>query len=168
MSINKYEPHLLILPEDDANRQIANGFILNPSLNGRAIQILPTIGGWIRVVEKFKKNHVDKMREYPLRRVLLIIDFDNQLEIRMNNIKSQVPDDLEDRLFILGSLSEPEDLRTNIGKSFERIGIDLSKECVDNTRTVWGHPLLEHNNTELDRMVSFVKPFLFSNSITIS
>jgi len=29
MSINKYEPHLLVLPEDDANRKIANGFILH-------------------------------------------------------------------------------------------------------------------------------------------
>jgi hypothetical protein len=27
MSINKHLPHFLVLPEDDANRQIANGFI---------------------------------------------------------------------------------------------------------------------------------------------
>ncbi len=26
MSVNKYKPHVLILPEDDADRQIANGF----------------------------------------------------------------------------------------------------------------------------------------------
>ncbi|QEI40683.1 hypothetical protein BMF77_01255 [Dolichospermum sp. UHCC 0315A] len=41
MSINKNKPHLLILPEDDANRQIVNGFIQNLNVNNRAIQILP-------------------------------------------------------------------------------------------------------------------------------
>jgi hypothetical protein len=38
MRINKYKPHILVLPEDDANRQIANGFILEPTLNQSAIQ----------------------------------------------------------------------------------------------------------------------------------
>lgn len=28
MSTNKFQPHVLIFPEDDANRQIANGFLL--------------------------------------------------------------------------------------------------------------------------------------------
>ncbi|KAM3090094.1 hypothetical protein ACKFKG_30775 [Phormidesmis sp. 146-35] len=32
MSIDKYQPHLLVLPEDDANRQVAIGFLLDPSL----------------------------------------------------------------------------------------------------------------------------------------
>lgn len=30
--MNKYRPHVLVLPEDDANRQIANGFLLAPAL----------------------------------------------------------------------------------------------------------------------------------------
>jgi hypothetical protein len=44
MGLNKYKPHLLVLPEDDPNRQIANGFVHNPAvdLNERAIQILST------------------------------------------------------------------------------------------------------------------------------
>ena len=33
MSVNVYKPHVLVLPEDDADRQIANGFLLDPSLN---------------------------------------------------------------------------------------------------------------------------------------
>jgi hypothetical protein len=45
MSINKHRAHILVLPEDDANRQIANGFVLDPNLNDRAIQILPPSGG---------------------------------------------------------------------------------------------------------------------------
>ena len=27
MSVNKYKPHVLLIPEDDANRQLANGFL---------------------------------------------------------------------------------------------------------------------------------------------
>jgi hypothetical protein len=30
MSANKYKPHVVVLPEDDANRQLANGFLTHP------------------------------------------------------------------------------------------------------------------------------------------
>lgn len=58
MRINKYKPHILVLPEDDANRQIANGFLLEKTLNQSAIQVLPPAGGWKKVVEEFKTYHV--------------------------------------------------------------------------------------------------------------
>ena len=77
MSVNKYKKNLLVLPEDDANRQIALGFILNPDLNERAVQILPPSGGWSKAVESFEQNHAAKMRSYPKRAMLLLIDFDN-------------------------------------------------------------------------------------------
>ena len=35
MSVNRHQPHVFVLPEDDANRQMAIGFILtsiSPSL----------------------------------------------------------------------------------------------------------------------------------------
>jgi hypothetical protein len=31
MAVNRYKPHIYVVPEDDANRQIANGFLLHPS-----------------------------------------------------------------------------------------------------------------------------------------
>jgi hypothetical protein len=162
MGINRYRPHLLVLPEDDSNRQIANGFILNPSLNERVIQVLPPSGGWRRVVDSFREVHVAEMYKYIERRVLLIIDFDNQPQIRMIHIQSQIPKDLNDRVFVLGTLSEPESLRSSFGQSFEHIGGSLAQDCVNSTETMWGHALLSHNKTELGRMTSFVKPFLFS------
>lgn len=54
--MNKYKPHVLVLPEDDANRQIANGFLLNSNLNRNAIQILPIAGGWLKVVDTFNEH----------------------------------------------------------------------------------------------------------------
>lgn len=162
MITNKYRPHILVLPEDDANRQIANGFILDSNLNGRAIQILPPAGGWRRVVDAFKDIHAHEMQKYSQRRIALLIDFDQHREKRLVSIREEIPPTLIDRVFILGVLSEPEDLRIRINKSFEDIGKVLSQDCVENTRSLWGHDLLKHNETELDRMIQSVKPFLFN------
>jgi hypothetical protein len=164
MSLNKYKPHLLVLPEDDANRQIANGFILDPNLNARAIQILPPVGGWKKTLDNFRDDHAPEMKDYPERRIVLLIDFDQKYEKRLSCVK-QISPELVDRVFVLGALSEPEDLKRNIGKNFEDIGEALSQDCVDNTREVWGHDLLKHNETELDRMIFSVKLFLFNQPV---
>jgi hypothetical protein len=161
MSINKYQPHLVVLPEDDANRQIANGFILDSNLNNRAIQILPPAGGWGKVVEQFLAVHVSEMRKFSERFIVLLIDFDDQPETRLDYVKNQIPDEIIDRVFIIGVLSEPEALRANTNKNFEKIGEALAQDCSDNTNKLWGHELLQHNKSELDRIGVSVKPFLF-------
>ena len=162
MGSNRYKPHLLVLLEDKANRQILNGFLLNyPSSTSNAIQSLGVAGGWKKVVEKFKDEQVSKMYDYPNRRIVLIIDFDDHEE-RLSQIQKEIPNDLQDRVFILGTLSEPEKLRTQLNMKFEKIGQALAQDCADNTQTVWGHPLLKHNESELGRMVKNVKPFLFN------
>lgn len=164
MSVNRYKPHILVLPEDDANRQIAAGFILDPNLNAWAIQVLPPVGGWKKVVDDFREVYAPVMKGYPERRIVLLIDFDQKYEKRLSCVKDISPE-LVDRVFVLGSLSEPEDLKRNIGKSFEKIGEALSQDCVNNTRHLWGHDLLKHNESELDRMILSVKPFLFNQPV---
>ncbi|MBH8564166.1 hypothetical protein I8748_18565 [Nostoc sp. CENA67] len=160
MSINKYQLHVFVLPEDDANRQIANGFTLNLNLNSRAIQVLPEARGWENVVEIFTNDYATTMRQYPKRMIVLLIDFDED-EDRLSYVKDKIPMDLIDRVFVIGALSEPEILRRDIRKSFEDIGESLAKDCSDNTNKLWGHDLLKHNRTELDRMIVSIKPFLF-------
>ncbi|MBD2312358.1 hypothetical protein H6G20_11870 [Desertifilum sp. FACHB-1129] len=161
MSINNYLPHLLVLPEDEANYKIVNGFLLNLNLDLRSIKVLPYVGGWNVAVEKFVKDYAPKMRQYPERRMVLLIDFDRQ-DNRHNHINEKIPDDLRDRVFIIGTFSNPEELRNSLRKSFEEIGETISKDCFDNTEGLWNHNLLKHNKTELERMISSVKPFLFS------
>ncbi|MEG4841413.1 hypothetical protein [Microcoleus sp. B9-D4] len=167
--MNNYQSHVLVLPEDDANRQIANGFILNSNVNEPAIQVLPIANGWGKVVALFKKNQVSEMRKFPKRMMVLLIDFDGTGE-RGSYVKSQIPEDLQDRVFILGVLSDPEDLK-RIKKKFESIGTGkleqigetLANDCSNNnTNGLWGHDLLKHNKTELARMILSVKPFLFN------
>jgi hypothetical protein len=111
-------------------------------------------------VEEFRKEYAPEMRQLPQRMMVLLIDFDDD-ENRLSYVKSHIPEDLEARVFVLGVLSEPENLRTDIKKTFEEIGEALAKDCSDNTNELWGHNLLKHNKGELDRMASSVKPFLF-------
>ncbi len=104
--------------------------------------------------------------------IVLLIDFDRD-EDRLRYVKDQIqkhlaenqfPADLIDRVFVLGVLSEPEELKGSITdlNTFEKIGKALSEDCVDNTYRIWGHDLLKHNKTELDRMILSVRPFLFN------
>ncbi|MCL1474045.1 hypothetical protein [Argonema antarcticum] len=159
MSVNKYQPHLLVLPEDDANRQIANGFIRN--LNSSVIQVVPIADGWKKAVDQLTNDYAPGMRQFPQRRIVLIIDFDKD-ENRFSYVESQIPDDLKERVFVLGVQSNPESLRRDIKKDFEGSGEALAKDCSDNTNELWNHALLKHNKTELERMILSVKLFLFN------
>lgn len=49
MSVNRYQPHVLVLPEDDANRQLANGFVLDLDATVLTrIQVLEEVGAGTR------------------------------------------------------------------------------------------------------------------------
>ena len=61
MSVNKHRPHIFVLPEDDANHALANGFRLNPNLSQRSIQVLASAGGWIKVQSQFQTEHIFPM-----------------------------------------------------------------------------------------------------------
>jgi hypothetical protein len=159
---NKYLPHIHVLAEDDANRQIANGFLLAPNLDDRAVKVLPLAKGWGKAVEEFKKEHASEMRQFPERMMVFLIDFDNNYKNRLSYVERYIPEELKARVFVLGVLSEPHNLKRDIKKkSYEEIGEALAKDCPDNTNELWGHSLLKHNKGELDRMASSVKPFLF-------
>lgn len=160
--INKYLPHVLVIPEDDANRQIANGFLLHHGLISRNIQVLPPSGGWTRVVENLCTNQVPDLRRFAQRRIVLLIDYDRQFARRFQDIQQRIPADLSIRVFILGVFSEPEELKRDLGHTgLEKIGEALADDCSRNTDEVWRNHLLIHNQGELGRLVNDVKPILF-------
>jgi hypothetical protein len=79
MSCNKNVPHVLVLPEDDANRQLARGFHLNVDWDReRQMQVLEVAGGWNRVLNLFESVHIVEMDRCPHRFMILLIDFDDQ------------------------------------------------------------------------------------------
>jgi hypothetical protein len=157
MSVNKYRPHVLVLPEDDANRQLANGFDLN--LASRQLQVLAPSGGWALVRDSFVADHIVDMQRNPHRFMVLLIDFDNNLN-RLEAVRASIPIDLTERVFV-SALSNPEALRQGGLGSYEAIGGSLADDCRDRTQTVWSHQLLQHNEAELARLRNAVCDFLF-------
>jgi len=162
MSVNKFQPHVMVLPEDDANKDIVNGFLLDPSLNARAIQVLPPAGGWANVFARFKDTHIGLLHKYSARHLVLLIDFDGQMDERMQIFLQACPADVRDRVYLLGACDEPEPLRKDCGVSLEKIGERLGKACADGEEGLWAHAMLAHNQAELNRLIANVKPFLFN------
>ena len=161
MSVNAYEPHVFVLPEDDANRQLADGFHLEVDwFRQKQMQVLRVARGWRRVLELFKSEHAAEMDRNPNRFMVLLIDLDRKHD-RLDVVKAEIPTGLADRVFVLGAWHEPEDLRKAKLGSYEAIGSALAKDCREETDSTWGHPLLQHNASELDRLREHVRPILF-------
>ncbi len=161
MSVNKDLEHILVLPEDDADRQLANGFWQEVDWNRqRRMQVLPEAGGWNEVLNRFKSEHVAGMDRWPKRFIVLLIDFDEK-DDRLSDAKAAIPEHLTDRVFVLGAWSDPQGLKkANLG-TYEKIGSDMAKDCREETEIVWGHELLRHNAGELARLREHVRSILF-------
>ncbi len=162
MSVNKHLPHIFMLPEDDANSQLATGFLLEQPLPNRQIQVLPVAGGWLKVLESFRQNHLHYMQAYQNRFMILLIDFDGR-DDRLVQAREAIPTHLIDRVFILGAWTEPEDLRADL-RSYETIGMAMAKDCREGTESTWGHALLRHNSLEINRLHPHLQPILFPSS----
>lgn len=161
MSVNVYKPHVLVLPEDDANRQLVNGFLLDLAVLKQNAKLLPPAGGWSSVFDKFTKNHLPDLNRYPEIRIVLMIDFDDRVEERQARFIDIIPQDVRHRVFLLGTRSEPERLKAAVGTSLEAIGKRLAGECARREQVLWQHELLRHNQPEIDRLMAEVRPFLF-------
>jgi hypothetical protein len=161
MGVNREKPHVFVLPEDDANHQLATGFALGlDQLVGGRFKVLPVARGWIRVLDLFLSDHVAGMRIYPEGFMILLVDFDGD-GARLQNVHARIPSDLVDRVFVLGSWLEPQDLtRSGLG-SYEEIGLSLAQDCSQRTNVIWDHSLLRHNADELARLRQQVQRILF-------
>lgn len=106
------------------------------------------------------------MRRYPERRLVIVIDLDDRLDDRKDRLayaKNQIPDDLRDRVFVLGPRKDPEQLKRTlrIVGSLEKIGRTLAEECRTGAHEIWKHPELVQNADELRRLKTAVEPWLF-------
>src|SRR5258708_1188332 len=163
MSVNKELPHIFVLPEDDANVQLANEFHKQVDWNRlRRMQVLPAAGGWRKVLSLFESVHAAEMDRYDYRFMVLLMDFDGD-EDRLQEARGAIPQHLTDRTFVVGALGEPEDLRRAHLGSYEDIGTALVQDCRDGTDTTWGHPLLRHKAAEVGGLGEHVRRILFSS-----
>ena len=163
MSVNRNRPHVFVLPEDDANLQLAIEFQAQVDLNRqRQMYVLDVADGWTRVLDLFKSVHIAEMDRHPARFMVLLLDFDGKAN-RLDKVKSVIPEHLTDRVFVLGAWSEPEGLRKEFG-SYETVGKALAEDCREGTDATWGHQLLQHNANELGRLREHVRPILFPSA----
>lgn len=162
MSVNKFKPHVYILPEDHANEQIANGFVDHDQVQDKWVQVMRPAGGWTFVIEKFKCEYMQHLRKYNGSHLILLIDFDGQFNTRRVAFQNEIPDDLKARVFVIGSKLTPEGLKRELGRSLEQIGNSLANDCFERTQATWDHDHLAHNNPDLLRLIQTVRPILFS------
>lgn len=162
--MNRYQDHIYVIPEDDANRQIALGFVQHSAVNDRSIQIMPVAGGWTHTLKTFEDEYVPKLFMFERAHVVLLIDFDHMFAERLNRVRSAIPPELTSRVFVLGSRDNPEALKraTVAPSSFERIGRGLADDCEKSGTRHWDHDHLRHNEEERLRLSQAVRRFLFS------
>jgi hypothetical protein len=91
--------------------------------------------------------------------MVLSIDFDHQRD-RLDRAMAVIPENLKDRVFVLGVWTEPEALKPDLG-SYEKIGLAMAEDCREETTAIWGHELLRHNASEMERLRQKVRPILF-------
>ncbi|MCW5964351.1 MAG: hypothetical protein KIT83_09960 [Bryobacterales bacterium] len=162
MSVNRELDHWIVLPEDDAYRQLATGFLGGiPLTRVRQIQVMPPAGGWVKAVEQVEGQFLRTMRQYRTRHLLLLIDFDNSSS-RLKDAVKRVPPEVAERVFILGSSREAEDLRREMRVEYEAIGRRAADCCQCDTLDFWNHDLLRHNLSEVERIQDGFRRTLFS------
>ena len=162
MSVNKYKPHLYVIPEDDADRQIADGFMLHEHVQTRRVQVVEPAGGWARVLQVFTQEYLRHLQQYSEAYVVMLIDFDGTPDERLAQFVAEIPEEVRDRVFVVGPRDTPERLRQSLGRvGYEDIGHDLANECDGGNLIAWASDQLQHNEQERLRLANTVKPFLF-------
>lgn len=161
MGVNKYSEYVVILPEDDANRQIINGFLNVIGVNLNAIDVRAVAGGWKKALSLRIKPLIKELENNKNMSLLVVIDFDLQFEKRLKIFKEKLGNNLIDRAFLLGAISEPEKLKKEFNLPYEKIGRALAKSCLTNNFSIWENDLLKHNLPEIKRITSQIRSTLF-------
>lgn len=159
--MNRYAPHVYIIPEDDRDRQLVDGFILHDQVKSQRVQVMPPSGGWHEVLKTFKAEYIHRLRDDQKGHVVMLIDFDGHYADRRKEFEDEIPDDLKQRVFVVGSKVTPEDLKNELANNYERIGLLLAEECFARIETTWNHEHLKHNEPDRLRMINVIKPILF-------
>jgi hypothetical protein len=159
-AVNKYKPHLYVIPEDDADRQIVNGFAFHHGITSGSLQVMPIAGGWAKVIETINDEYVPKLRNSTHAHVLGVIDCDEDTE-RIPSELAKFPDELRDRIFLLGPFDEPEAFKKALNKQFQVIGELLANECYSGEFEIWNHEHLAHIANEIQRANGRLNPVLF-------
>lgn len=168
MSVNLFLPHLIVIPEDNANREIANGFRLIIEKNDRQFLIKKLARGWPNGRNELValSDSTGHLQKYKSSHAALIVDFDGKRE-RGSEIKQMVAEGVRDRVFVIGVLTEPEELRNVTRMKFEQLGSQIGEGCKGSSIGFWQHDLLVHNIEEIRRLSGAVRDIFFNGTNNI-
>lgn len=154
-----YPPEILIKPEDDPNRQLAIGFLQHFAVDDRRLKVLPVAGGWLKAVDWLRETGKDRLKRRPNRQIVVMIDGDGDAD-RFAKATEDVPETLRDRVFVIGCRREPEQLKREVGGSYEQIGTRLANGCHDKEYKLWRQALPSTAAETLERLQSTLRPLI--------
>lgn len=164
--MNKYTDGLQILAEDEDLASIVSGFFACANINfdHRRVDDKGAASGWTSVQDWLCKS-VSFLEKYDKLCRLGIVDFDGY-ENRATNFKKKIPEEVRDRVFVLGPIRNVETLKKETGLSLERIGAKIARTCASMTpveNSIWQCDQLKHNIPEVERLKKRVGSFLFKS-----
>lgn len=71
MNMNRFAPHVYVIPEDDRDRQLADGFWQHDQVKTSRMKVVEPAGGWNEVLKKFQTEYINLLRQYPLGHVIM-------------------------------------------------------------------------------------------------
>ncbi len=107
--VNRYRPHVWLIPEDDADRELAVGFLNHEAVADRVVGVRAPAGGWHEVLDVFESEYLPQLRRHLGAHVVMLIDFDGD-ESRRAHFEARIADDVRPRVFVIGSKDDPETL----------------------------------------------------------
>ena len=160
--MNKFKPHLFIAPEDDADRQIAVGFQMHLEAKGE-MQIVDVARGWLKVVGVIKDEYVPLLKNNLNSHVLGIIDCDKDAD-RIAEQLENFPEDIRNRIFLLGVNENPQEFKRSAKMHFAKIGEKLADECYKDELDLWNHEMLSYSSSEALRAKDALRELVFGLS----
>jgi len=157
LSVNRGKPYLLIIPEDDDDRAFAEG--ARGALPAMNVKIVANSNGWPKIEKLLAGVYNKRLRANANEHLLILIDFDTKGQKRYDKVFGWVPEDVKDRVFIIGPEKEPKDLKKSLKlkMSFWQMGDQLVSDCDEQQiNPLWDHDMLSHNKPEFRRLLDTI------------
>lgn len=159
MSVNRYQNYLIVLFEDNAYKDLFMGFdfsmqkqiSLRPVCDGFdsvCIQLTSEKGVLLKELNQFSKAYV---------LALIDADLDNHpysQRGKIDKLRTSIDNKYQDRIFIIGSKIEAEDIKRAIISQGEwkAVSQKLENSCKNENCELWQDDMLKHNLDEITRL----------------
>ncbi len=162
---NKYADELLVIAEDYATMQIAQGFAESQGVDVRRVRVLPCRSGWQDVAVGMRNVRLDL---YLKRHCLAVVDFDGCGEQRRRTFRQLLEENgvALERAYVMGPASNAEKMRRTLMergyavRHLSDVGRSLARACFQSQPfELLRSEELAHNAGELQRLCAAVKSF---------